>query len=141
MNAAELNEFCQRWLAAWTGNRPQRLLEFYAADAVYRDPAKPQGLRGHGQIGPYFQRLLAANPGWVWEVVEVMPTAAGCTLKWRTTIPIGDGQVVEQGLDIVEITGGKITRNEVYFDRAALLQATRQAGPAAAAPAQLESRA
>jgi len=31
--------------------------------------------------------------------------------------------VEEDGADIVEIEGGKITRNEVFFDRTALLEA------------------
>lgn len=129
MNQAELEAFCRRWLAAWTGNEPQRLLDFYAADAFYRDPAKPHGLRGRGELVPYFTKLLAANSAWRWEVREVMPTAAGCTLKWQAHIPVGDKTVVEQGLDIVEIVDGKIVRNEVYFDRANWLLTARPLAP------------
>ena len=36
MNAEEeLEGFCKRWLAAWTGNDPAGLLDFYAGDAFY----------------------------------------------------------------------------------------------------------
>lgn len=118
-----LNDFCTRWLLAWTGNRPEELLSFYAADAVYRDPARPAGLRGREQMEPYFRKLLAANPHWTWEPLEVIPTAKGCTLKWRALIPVGTQTIEETGLDIVEIDGVKITRNEVYFDRTAILNA------------------
>jgi hypothetical protein len=110
----------ERWLPLWTGNRPDELLTCYAADALYRDPAKPQGLRGHEALRRYFGKLLALNPDWRWEAVEVIPTAAGFTLKWQATIPVGDSELVEQGLDIVEVNAqGQITRNEVYFDRTA----------------------
>lgn len=116
MNQSELTEFCSRWLAAWTGNRPEHLVVFYAPDAYYQDPANPDGLRGRESLLPYLRKLLAANPDWVWEPVEILPTAAGCCVKWRATIPTGDKKIMTTGLDIVEINDGLITRNEVYFD-------------------------
>lgn len=127
---AELRDFCERWLATWTGNRPQDLLSFYAPQARYRDPARPRGIEGHEALRQYFTRLLAVNPAWRWTVVEVFPTPGGCCLKWQAEIPTGDATVVEQGLDVVELAPGgdhgwQITRNEVYFDRSALLAAAR----------------
>jgi hypothetical protein len=110
----------RRWLPLWTGNRPDDLLTCYAEDARYRDPAKPDGLQGHGELRRYFGKLLALNPAWRWEAEEIMPTAGGFTLKWRAIIPVGDQEIVEHGLDIVEVDArGLITRNEVYFDRTA----------------------
>lgn len=101
-------------------------MRFYAEDAFYSDPAKREGMRGHAQLLQYFKRLLAANPDWVWELVEAIPTEKGFTGKWKATIPVGNQVIVEYGVDIVEIVGGKVTRNEVYFDRAALLEAFRK---------------
>jgi hypothetical protein len=120
---AELMAFCQRWLEAWTGNRPEELIKYYSPDAQYRDPARPQGLVGREALLGYFRRLLAANPAWVWVPLEVQATERGCWLKWRATIPTERGEVVEEGLDLVELRDGKITRNEVYFDRTSLLAA------------------
>ncbi|MGE5544385.1 MAG: nuclear transport factor 2 family protein, partial [Bacillota bacterium] len=105
----------------WTGNNPEKLIDYYSRDAFYSDPANKGGLKGYEQLMAYFRKLLAANPGWKWEVVEIFPTEKGFTLKWKATIPIGSEQVIEYGLDIVEVENGKITRNEVYFDRTALL--------------------
>jgi len=121
MKAAQ--ELCGRWLPAWTGNQPDSLIDFYAVDAFYRDPARPGGLRGHAEILPYFKRLLAQNPRWTWEPMELFPTEKGFTAKWKATIPVGGKVVTEYGMDIVEVSGGKIVRNEVYFDRASLLSA------------------
>lgn len=119
----ELADFCKRWLAGWTGNDPGALIDFYAEDAFYCDPGVRGGLRGREEILEYFTKLLAANPDWTWEFREVLPTAKGCTLKWHATIPVGESVVEEDGVDIVELQDWKITRNEVYFDRAALLKA------------------
>lgn len=123
MDASEAKAFCDGWLAAWTGNRPAALLAFYADDALYRDPGRPHGLRAHAQLRPYFERLLEANPAWEWHALEVFPTPGGFTLKWRARIPVGAEVIEEEGLDIVEVDAGRITRNEVYFDRSAILAA------------------
>lgn len=112
----ELVSFCESWLSSWTGNRPDLLLSFYHPDAFYRDPARPEGLKGHLQMLPYFQKLLAANPDWTWRAVEIFPTLKGFVLKWEAKIPRGGALVTEQGLDIVEMGEGKILRNEVFFD-------------------------
>lgn len=120
---AYILEFCRQWLPAWTGNEPERLLQFYAEDAFYRDPAHPEGLKGHEQLKDYFTRLLTANPNWVWEPLEVFPTPRGFTLKWRASIPVNKKMIVEEGMDIVELDNGKITRNEVFFDRTRWIQA------------------
>ncbi len=123
MNEAEALEFCRAWLPAWTGNQPEKLIEFYADDALYLDPAKPEGLKGRERILAYFRKLLASNPDWEWEAVEIFPTERGFVGKWKARIPVGLKTVVEQGLDIVEIRNGKIVRNEVYFNVANLLAA------------------
>jgi len=123
MNKDELFEFCGRWLDAWTGNNPEKLLSFYHEDALYVDPEKRDGLRGHQEIGRYFERLLAVYQDWVWTPLEVFPIENGTVLKWKCSIPIDQEVIDEVGLDIVEIENGKITRNEVYFDRSELLAA------------------
>lgn len=117
--------FIDEWLASWTGNQPEKLMTYYAEDAYYQDPARPQGLRGHSEMLPYFRKLLAVNPNWVWRAVELIPTSKGFTLKWKATIPVGDRTVEELGLDIVEIDNDLITRNEVYFDRVHLTAAAQ----------------
>ena len=122
MTRAEKTKFCHDWLSAWTGNQPEKLRSFYSAGAFYRDPGKPEGITG-AELLPYFKKLLARNPRWVWESVEVLPTDKGFCLKWKATIPVHNQIIYETGLDIIELHDGKITRNEVYFDRTELLKA------------------
>lgn len=123
MTLDEATGFCDAWLAAWTGNSPDRLMDFYAGDAYYSDPSVPGGLKGHESICPYFRKLLARNPAWVWTRTELFLTDKGFTLKWKARIPVGGREVVEHGLDIVEVSQGRIARNEVFFDRTQLLAA------------------
>ncbi len=123
MDEKEILEFCKPWLIAWTGNRPEDLIEFYSEDAYYSDSAKPEGLKGRERIFKYFKKLLEANPDWVWEAVEVYPTKLGFVAKWKATIPVGNQILIEHGMDIVEVVNNKIKRNEVYFDTSNLLLA------------------
>lgn len=119
----DLNDFIREWLKSWTGNRPDGLLEYYAEEAFYADPAHPAGLVGHEALRAYFTKLLARNPDWIWQAAEITPTEKGCTLKWKARIPAGNQTLELFGLDIVEISNGKITRNEVYFDRVPWMKA------------------
>jgi hypothetical protein len=117
----EAKQFAARWLPAWTGNDPERLLSFYTEDTFYLDPAVPAGLRGRVALRDYFVRLLRRYPDWIWEQVDAVPMRGGFLNKWRATIPI-HGEVLELvGVCTVELRDGLIARNEVYFDRTELL--------------------
>ena len=45
-NRKNLKLFCIEWLNAWTGNNPEKLIDFYSDDTFYRDPANPEGING-----------------------------------------------------------------------------------------------
>ncbi|MCC6272476.1 MAG: nuclear transport factor 2 family protein [Deltaproteobacteria bacterium] len=116
MTLEELHRLCDAWLETWTGNRPERLLAHYAEDAFYRDPARPEGLRGREALAAYFEKLLAKNPEWRWRRQALFPTESGFILKWVAQLPVGDTALRLEGMDLVELEGEKIRRNEVYFD-------------------------
>ena len=125
-NTQDLVTFCKEWLNAWTGNNPAELIKFYDEHAYYQDPANTEGLKGHKEILPYFEVLLASNPTWIWEEEELYPTVKGFIIKWKAKIPVGEEEVLEYGMDIVEMKEDKITRNEVFFDRTKLLSILRK---------------
>ena len=115
--------FAERWLPAWTGNDPERLASFYADDVYYLDPAVPDGIHGRDALLDYFRTLLARNPEWVWTQIEALPVEGGFINKWRARIPVGRKTLDVVGVCLVQFdAAGKIRRNEVYFDRSALLR-------------------
>ena len=115
MELEKAKDFCNRWLPAWTGNKPELLVSFYSDDAFYSDPFIPQGLKGNERILKYFRKFVSYYPNWKYEYVEIFPTEKGFTLKWKVSLPINSDTIVDFGLDIVEISNDKIIRNEVYF--------------------------
>ena len=54
-------------------------------------------------------------------MIEAYPTEKGFIIKWKATIPVKSEEIIEYGMDILELEGDLIIRNEVYFDRTELL--------------------
>jgi len=121
MNADEAREFAAKWLPAWSGNRPELLAGFYAADALYSDPAIPDGVRGREAVLAYFTKLLARNPSWVWTHRGSMPLEDGFLNLWHASIPVGERTVEVDGVCTVQLRDGLIYANHVFFDRSELL--------------------
>jgi ketosteroid isomerase-like protein len=125
LDAEQAREFAERWLPAWTGNDPERLVSFYADDAYYADPAVPLGVRGRPRLLEYFRKLLARNPSWIWTHRGSIALADGFLNEWHASIPAGSSVVEVDGVCTVQLRAGLIYRNEVYFDRSPLLAALR----------------
>jgi len=118
MSKEQAQEFASRWHPAWTGNHPEKLIEFYSDDAFYLDGSVPQGIKGKEALLKYFRRLLADNPEWVWTQIEAIPLENGFLNKWHVSVPVGLKTVECIGVCFVQFNDqGKIRRNEVYFDR------------------------
>jgi hypothetical protein len=123
LNALEAKRFAEAWLPAWTGNNPEHLASFYSEDVLYLDPAIPEGVKGKPALVAYFRKLLAYNPNWVWTQLEGIPLENGFLNKWHASIPVGTKVIEVVGVCFVQLdSGGKIRRNEVYFDRSLLLR-------------------
>jgi hypothetical protein len=52
-----------------------------------------------------------------------MPLESGFLNKWHLSAPVGNTSVVCNGVCLVQLRGGLIYRNEVYFDMTELLNA------------------
>ncbi len=122
MNPEEAREFASRWLPAWTGNDPEKLAGFYSDDCFYLDPGIPYGVKGKAELLLYFKKLLSQNPDWIWTQIEPIPMEGGFLNKWLAKIPVGQKVIECVGVCFVQFDSqGKIRRNEVYFDRSALI--------------------
>lgn len=126
MSADEARAFAERWLPAWTGNRPELLASYYSDDAVYSDPAIPKGVHGRVAVTAYFAKLLARNPDWVWTHRGSIPMQDGFLNLWHASIPAGERVLEIDGVCTVQLRDGLIYANHVFFDRTELLAAIRR---------------
>ena len=111
-------------LDAWNTHDVERVVACYTPDLVYRDPNTRGEVRGAHAFRRYLTKMFAS---WRmhWSAREVFPLDGtdGAAILWRATLtPVGGGITVEvQGMDLSVLEGDRLKRNEVYFDRAALL--------------------
>lgn len=119
-NAEQARAFAERWLPAWSGNHPEYLVSFYTDDAFYADPAISYGIRGRAELLSYFTKLLVRNLAWVWTHRGSMPVEDRFLNRWHAAIPAGDRTIEVEGVCVVQLRGGLIYSNEVYFDRSRL---------------------
>lgn len=116
-------EIAERFLAAWNTQDVDTVLGCYTSDVEYRDPNTDGIVRGQEALRRYLTKLFAQ---WTmhWTLRELLPlgTTDGSAVLWEATLtPLGgDDTVVVQGMDLALLRDGRLVRNEVYFDRAAL---------------------
>ena len=125
LDPEEARRFAEKWLPAWTGNQPELLASFYSDDACYSDPAIPQGVRGRPALLGYFSKLLARYPDWVWTHRGSIPLENGFLNLWHASIPVAGRRLELDGVCTVQLKGGLIYSNQVFFDRSELLRASR----------------
>jgi ketosteroid isomerase-like protein len=123
----EARRFADRWLPAWSGNRPEHLVSFYTDDVFYSDPAVPLGVRGRAALLAYFTKLLARNPSWAWTQRDSIPMENGFLNLWHAKIPAGERVLEVHGVCTVQLRDGLIYSNQVFFDRTELLRAIHAA--------------
>ena len=107
-------------LAAWNSQDVERLLDCYTDDVRYRDPNTRGDVVGRDALRRYLTRLFAE---WrmTWESRETFTFDGtdGAAFLWRATLRRADSDrsVAFEGMDLAVLRGGKVARNEVYFDR------------------------
>jgi steroid delta-isomerase-like uncharacterized protein len=134
-----VEQFAERWIAAWNSHQPDRVLALMTDDIVYEDSGKPETMRGHSQVRPFLDFLWRAFPDFTVEPVGgplLASDSARGAFWWRchmtNTGPIdppgipATGKLVRyQGADFHEYREEKVARLRIVFDMA---EVSRQLG-------------
>ena len=123
MNRERRDRLVTRFLAAWTSQDIERVLDCYTDDVRYHDPNTRGDVMGRDSLRRYLTKLFA---GWqmTWAAREVFDLDGqdGVAFLWHATFRRpGEDRVIEiDGMDLAVLQGDRVARNEVYFDRSAL---------------------
>jgi ketosteroid isomerase-like protein len=123
MNASQLDELKERLIEAWNAQDVEAVVSCYTEDLVYRDPNTRGPVEGAEAMRRYLTKLFSR---WQmkWTVKSTFPLEGvdGVAGLWRASfrVPGSDETVEADGMDLVLIEGGRVRRNDVYFDRAVL---------------------
>jgi ketosteroid isomerase-like protein len=123
MNRERAIELAERLLEAWNTQEVKRVVDCYTDDVRYRDPNTRGFVEGADAMRRYLTRLFDR---WQmhWTLREAYPLRdeEGAAVLWRARFrPKGqDAEVEIDGMDLALVEGDRLSRNDVYFDRAAL---------------------
>jgi steroid delta-isomerase-like uncharacterized protein len=126
-----VEEFGERWWAAWNSRQPERMLELMTEDIVYDDAAWPQTMRGHAQVREFLEFLWRAFPDLTFEpecpLIAVDGSSAAFPWRGRGTntgpidppgVPATGKPLAWEGADFQEYRAGKVARLRIVFDMA-----------------------
>lgn len=116
-------ELAERLLEAWNTQEVKRVVDCYTDDVRYRDPNTRGFVEGADAMHRYLTKLFDR---WQmhWTLREAYPLLdeEGAAVLWRARFrPKGiDTEVEFDGMDLALVEDGRLSRNDVYFDRGAL---------------------
>lgn len=122
---SEFTRLANEILGAWNEQDVEKVVGRYTAGVAYLDPNTRGEVRGADALRRYLSKLFGQ-----WEMHWELRgdpyrfhDSDGCAAPWRATFrrPGGSTTVSIDGMDIVILEGDRISRNEIYFDRALLL--------------------
>lgn len=116
---------------AWNRRDPSGIVATFQVSGTYRDPATGGELSG-GQIAGYAEALFTAYPDLSFEIGEVRVSRSDTVIaEWvmrGTNLgPLGGkpptgGTVALPGIDVIEVSEGRIGSVRGYFDRQTMME-------------------
>jgi ketosteroid isomerase-like protein len=119
--AVELSESI---LAAWNKQDVEGVISHYTEDCIYVDPNTQGPVTGHEALRRYLTRLFQQwKMHWSRRELFLLADGKSSAFLWHAQLtPASGGKTIEiDGMDLAVVRGEKLCRNEVYFDRLALL--------------------
>jgi steroid delta-isomerase-like uncharacterized protein len=126
-----VEEFVDRWIAAWNSHDVERVLELMTDDIVYVDSLRAdEPMHGHDEVREFIEGFWRGFPDYTVEAVERPLTASDsprASLRWRgkgtNSGPLASGVVPtgrafeHPGADFHEYRDGKVARLHILFDK------------------------
>ena len=123
MEADEVRKLAEAVLSAWNRQDVEGVVSCYTEDCVYLDPNTRGPVVGREALRRYLSRLFQRwKMNWSLREFFQFADGEGGAFLWHAQLtPASGGKTAEiDGMDLVLLRGDKLSRNEVYFDRAAL---------------------
>lgn len=105
-----------RWLSAWTGNRLQAVLDWYADDCAYADELCTRGLAGKSELARHLAPLLRRYPHWRFVRYASTPVAQGIDVRWEMILPRTSGAYRRFGRTRLILRDGLILQHDNRSD-------------------------
>jgi ketosteroid isomerase-like protein len=131
MDERSMYRLTELFLEAWNAQDVERTVACYTEDVIYIDPNTHGAVKGSESLRRYLTKLFASwQMHWSLKEAFLFEGGNGSGALWHASIRrTGDDREVElDGMDLIVVRHDLIARNEVYFDRAALLPLMETSG-------------
>ena len=126
MEKEQVYEFAEKFLSAWNSQNVDSVIACYTEDCIYLDPNTDGPVKGHNALRKYLTRLFQEwKMKWSLREFFLFSDDNGGAFLWHASLtPSAGGKTIEvDGMDLIIMHGNRMCRNEVYFDRMAVLNA------------------
>ncbi len=123
MDAERVKSLAEATLSAWNRQDVDGVVSCYTEDCVYLDPNTRGPVQGREAFHRYLSRLFQRwKMHWSLREFFLFEGGNGVAFLWHAQLtPASGGKTAEiDGMDLAVVREGKLSRNEVYFDRMAL---------------------
>jgi steroid delta-isomerase-like uncharacterized protein len=127
----------ENWVAGWNSHDVEKIIPVFTGDALYEDVAFSEVNHGSGELRKFAAAFLEAVPDLRMELINSSLENGHGTIEWRLSgtdkgIYKTGKKFSVRGASIIDVRGGKISRNLDFYDSAEIM---RQVGllPSAAA--------
>ncbi len=124
MGVEEVRRLAEATLSAWNSQDVEGVVSCYTEDCVYLDPNTRGPVVGRDAFRRYLSRLFQRwQMDWSLREFFLFEDGSGGAFLWHAQLtPASGGRTAEiDGMDLVMLRGEQLSRNEVYFDRMAVL--------------------
>lgn len=125
MDRDRMLQLAESFLDGWNIQDIEKVVATYTDDVVYLDPNTKGEVKGSDALRRYLKKLFAAwEMTWALKELFLFEGGEGSAVLWHATIkkPGGEKVIEFDGMDLVQVRDDRISRNEVYFDRVALME-------------------
>src|SRR4051812_25127155 len=142
METSFVNDFVERWTAAWNSHEPEPLLALMTEDVVSDDPAAPAVMHGHADVRLFLEQTWRALPDLEFRLADgpLLEPGGEASIHWGGTAtfsgPLGPpghaphGARVEfDGFDLYESRDGRVCRLRTVYDMMDLARQLKLAPP------------
>jgi ketosteroid isomerase-like protein len=124
MNDLEIQNFVDRFAAAWAAKDGDAFLALWRPDGVLHYPFANRTIKGD-EIGKLNDLTKAHAPALTWRLVDWTARGDVVVIEWECANKYGEQTVTWRGVDKLTLLDGKIVEEIVYTDTAPL-QALRR---------------
>jgi steroid delta-isomerase-like uncharacterized protein len=135
VDGAELQEFIDRYNAAWNAHDPEAIVAMHTEDSVFENHVTGDVNIGREQIGKAIRGIFSVFPDLSFEgrrqyiredlVVQewtARGTHEGTMTRAGIQVPPTGRKVKYKGMDVIPIENGLVARKDVYSDSITLLR-------------------